>query len=221
MAPKRQRLSSLRGSVQRRGPRKTACHVLSRSLHMQDMNPETVSDARLLVASDEDAAAFRALYDRYAERIRGYHLRRCGDKEAALDLTAETFAQAWYARRSFRDEAGGSVGPWLYGIARNVLLQSVRRERLEDRARQRLGMLENVDDRSSAPNESWLNGVDELLDQLPADQRRALELRVLEDLAYEGVATRLSITPENARMRVHRALSALRRDHVLTTGEQQ
>ena len=184
------------------------------------MNHLKASDAKLLAASDEDAAAFRALYDRYAERIRGYHLRRCHDEEAALDLTSETFAQAWYARNAFRDEMGGTLGPWLYGIARNVLLQSVRRARLEDGARQRLGMLEHSDLPPMAPQESWLNGLDELLDELPDDQRRALELRVVEDLSYAGVASRLSITPENARMRVHRALTVLRRrDHSLMTGE--
>ena len=185
------------------------------------MNLEKASDAKLLVASDKDAAAFRALYDRYAEQITSYHLRRCREEQAALDLTAETFAQAWCGRRSFRDEVGGSAAPWLYGIARNVLLQSVRRQRLEDGARQRLGMLEHADPSPVAPEPSWLDGVDELLDELPADQRSALELRVLEDLPYERVASRLSITPENARTRVHRALTALRRNHSLMTGEQR
>ena len=89
-----------------------------------------------------------------------------------------------------------------------MLVQSVRRERLEDGARQRLGMLEHADGSVAVPEQNWLNGIDELLDDLPGDQRRALELRVLEDLTYAGVASRLSITPENARMRVHRALSA-------------
>jgi RNA polymerase sigma factor (sigma-70 family) len=183
------------------------------------MNLKKASDAKLLVASDKDAAAFRALYNRYADRLTSYHLRRCRDEQAALDLTAETFAQAWCARRGFRDEAGGSAGPWLYGIARNVLLQSVRRQRMEDGARQRLGMLEPAHPSAVAPEQSWLDGIDELLDELPADQRSALELRVLEDLPYEGVASRLSITPENARTRVHRALTALRRNHSLMTGD--
>ena len=197
------------------------CHVFDRPLHVVDMNHEKASDAKLLVASDKDAAAFRTLYNRYAERIMSYHMRRCRDEQVALDLTAETFAQAWCVRRAFRDVAGGTTGPWLYGIARNVLLQSVRRQRLEDGARQRLGMLEHADASAVAPDQSWLDGIDELLDELPADQRSALELRVLEDLPYEGVAARLSITPQNARTRVHRALSTLRRDHSLTTGEQR
>jgi RNA polymerase sigma-70 factor, ECF subfamily len=177
------------------------------------------SDAQLLAASVNDAGAFRVLYDRYAQRIHPYHVRRCHDEEAALDLVAESFAQAWCVRRAFRDEAGGSAAPWLYGIARNVLLQSVRRERLEDSARQRLGALEHADRPRVAPEESWLEGVDELLDTLPAEQRRVLELRVVEDMPYAQIATHLAITPENARTRVHRALKALRDRHVTMTGD--
>src|SRR3954465_12928389 len=91
----------------------------------------TTSDAALLAAADPDA--FRELYDRYAERVFGYFVRRTGDHDPSLDLTAEAFAQAWIMRRRFRDEAAGSAAPWLFGIARNVLLMSVRRGRLERR----------------------------------------------------------------------------------------
>src|SRR3954452_11999642 len=100
------------------------------------------SDAELLRAARRDPAAFRELYDRYAERIHGFHLRRTSDVDAAHDLTAETLDQAWLARARFRDEAGGSGGPWLFAIARHVLSTSVRRGRLERSACQRLGLLE-------------------------------------------------------------------------------
>jgi RNA polymerase sigma factor (sigma-70 family) len=177
------------------------------------------SDAELLMAFADDAGAFRVLYDRYADQLRRYHLRRCRDQEAAFDLVAETFAEAWCVRRAFRDEADGSAAPWLYGIARNVLRQSVRREHLEDNARQRLGVLEHPGRSDVTPEESWLDGVDELLDVLPSEQRRAVELRVFDDMTYDRVASRLAITPENARMRVHRALKALRDRHLRMTGE--
>src|SRR6478672_378509 len=88
------------------------------------------TDAELIHAARTDAGAFRELYDRYAGRVHGYHLRRTRDLHAAHDLTAETFAQAWLARRRFRDRAGGSAGPWLFGIARNLVSQSVRRRRI-------------------------------------------------------------------------------------------
>jgi len=62
------------------------------------------SDAWLLERSAHDAAAFRELYERYAERLHGYMLRRTRSAEAARDLTAETFACAWEGRARFRDE---------------------------------------------------------------------------------------------------------------------
>jgi Sigma-70 region 2 len=63
-----------------------------------------------------DASVFRELYDRYAERIHRLHLARCRDRDAALDLTAETFAQARLSLDRFRDFADGSAAPWLYAI---------------------------------------------------------------------------------------------------------
>jgi len=167
------------------------------------------SDAALLLEARTDPGAFRALYERHAERVHRYHLRRTRDEEAAFDLTAETFAQAWLVRARFRDEADGSAGPWLFGIARNVLLMSVRRHALEQRARDRLGLLTP---RSLAPDpdETWLDGLDEALDELPESQREAIRLRVVDDLAYEDVALALDTTPQAARVRVHRALTSLR-----------
>jgi RNA polymerase sigma-70 factor, ECF subfamily len=63
---------------------------------------------------------------------------------------------------------------------------------------------------SPEPAESWLDGLHEALAELPEGQRQAIELRVVEDLDYDGVAKRLDTTPAAARVRVHRGLSALR-----------
>src|SRR4051794_23097962 len=103
------------------------------------------TDAALLVASRADAGAFQSLYERHAARIHAQHLRQTRNADAAHDLTAETFAQAWLVRTRFRDEAGGSALPWLLGIARNVILQSVRRRELEQRACERLGLRDRLD----------------------------------------------------------------------------
>ena len=171
-----------------------------------------MTDAELIERARSDPAAFRTLYDRYAGRIHRYHLRRTRHEEAALDLTAETFAQAWVARLRFLDAAGGSAGPWLYGIARHVLLVSVRRGRLERRACERLGVMEALGrpPAGAEPQERWLDGLDEALAELPAAQREALLLRVVADLGYDEIADHLSTTEEAARARVSRGLSTLR-----------
>jgi RNA polymerase sigma factor (sigma-70 family) len=173
---------------------------------------ELRTDAQLIRAARTDAGAFRELYDRYADQVYGYHLRRTRDPHAAHDLTAETFAQAWLARRRFRDRAGGSAGPWLFGIARNLLAQSVRRRRIELKACERIGLLERLDEprATSEPDEVWLDGLDEAMAELPASERAAVELRVVDGLPYDAVAADLSTSEGAARVRVARGLGRLR-----------
>jgi RNA polymerase sigma-70 factor (ECF subfamily) len=170
------------------------------------------TDAQLMAAAQHDALAFHALYLRHARRVHAAHLRQTRDDDAAHDLTAETFARAWMARASFRDEAAGSALPWVLGIARNVLLSSVRRQQLEQRACERLGIRERLDGAPAAvpPSDAWLTDVEEAFGELPEGQQEAVRLRVLEDRDYAGVAAALGTTEQTARVRVHRALRALR-----------
>ena len=174
------------------------------------------TDAELLERSSHDPGAFRELYERYAERIHAFHRSRTGEPDAALDLTAETFAQAWENRRSFADQRGGSCGSWLFGIARNLLLRSVRDGRLAREASRRLHL--NLRDTQVVPGPEWTDGLDatleaalvSALDGLPPAQYQAVTRRVLGDESYDGIARELDCTPGAARVRVSRGLSALR-----------
>ena len=170
------------------------------------------TDAELIERARDDPTAFRALYDRYAAPVHGYHLRRSRDPHAAQDLTAETFAQAWLSRARFRDEAGGPAGPWLFGIARNVLMASVRARRLERGACERLGILNEIDRPpvEPQPDESWLEGLDEAMADLPGDQRDAIRMRVVDEMTYPDAAARLATSPDVVRARVSRGLRTLR-----------
>ncbi|MCU1409147.1 MAG: polymerase, sigma-24 subunit, subfamily [Microbacteriaceae bacterium] len=173
------------------------------------------TDAELLAAAGKDASAFRELYDRYCERIHRFQLGRTRNRDAALDLTAETFAQVWLSRDRFRDLADGSAAPWLYAIARHVLIASVRKGRLEEQARTQLGLI-----RSEAPAEPsslWVEGLDEAFADLPPELRQAIELRIVEDLPYAEVAAAIGTTSGAARVRVHRGLNALRERLLQTT----
>lgn len=176
-------------------------------------NHASNSDADLVFRSRHDATAFAELYRRHAAAIFRYHCRCTHDDDAAHDLTAETFAQAWLARTRFRDEVDGSAAPWLYGIARNVVLMSVRRRRIERAGLERLGMLGDpaaVSGVEHQPDDSWLAELEAALDELPPTQREAVQLRFSDDLAYEQMAQALETSPQAARVRVHRALTTLR-----------
>jgi RNA polymerase sigma factor (sigma-70 family) len=174
------------------------------------------TDAELLEAARTDPQAFREFYDRYALWVRAWFTRETSSETAALDLTAETFAQAWRGVRRFRDLADGSGAPWLFGIARNLLRQYHKHNRIETAARERLGLplafadseeYERVDDREAAS--SLAPRLQVAMGALPADQRRALQLRVVQQLSYEEVAGRLGCSRNAARLRVSRAIRTL------------
>jgi RNA polymerase sigma-70 factor (ECF subfamily) len=69
----------------------------------------------------QDAEAFAALYEREAETVLLFVTRRTLDAEVALDITAETFAQAFTGRRSFRGTTEPEERAWLFTIARRQI----------------------------------------------------------------------------------------------------
>jgi DNA-directed RNA polymerase specialized sigma24 family protein len=75
------------------------------------------SDAQCAARSLREPKAFEPVFDRHYGGVHRYLHRRAG-RELADELAAETFAVAFERRSSCR--SGGSVLPWLYGIATNL-----------------------------------------------------------------------------------------------------
>ena len=176
-----------------------------------------MTDAELLVASCHDPAAFRELYDRWAERLLAYFYRRVFDPEVAADLLAETFAVAFERRHRFRD-MGRPGSAWLFGIAQKKLAHWVRHRAAEQRAVRRLGIVvPALDDESIARIEALADvaahreALTEALGRMTDLERDAVRLRVLEELDYRTIAARLGCTEGTARGRVHRGLTRLAR----------
>src|SRR5215212_3820228 len=169
------------------------------------------TDEELLARAGADVEAFAALYRRHSRLLLGYCVRRLEDPELAADTVAEVFAVA--LRAALRGERPESVARWLYGIARNKAADAQRRGRAEDRARRRLGIgrIELSDE--GAERVLALSDVEILrveLDRLPADERDAVEARMLDDRPYVEIAAAAGVTPAAARQRVSRGLARLR-----------
>jgi RNA polymerase sigma factor (sigma-70 family) len=166
--------------------------------------------------SAQEPEAFAGFYDAHAQALLAYLARRVYDAEIALDLTAETFAQAYASRHRFRGTTDRAAAAWLYRIAKRQLARYFRKGRAEKRALGRLGVrLPDLDEEQTARIEELaeiegLRGVvREELARLSSAQRAALELRVVEQLPYPQVATRLNISEQTARARVSRGLRRL------------
>lgn len=175
----------------------------------------TKSDAQLIREARDDPEAFAQLYRRHAGAIHAWLAARTPPR-IAVELTAETFAQAAVSLPRFRDRAGGSAAPWLYGIAKNLLRRYVEKERIETRARERLGVetptddeLDRVEERTFA--EQVRPRLALALAALPAAQRDAVRMHVVDELPYAKVARRLGCSELAARLRVMRGLNTLAR----------
>ncbi|HEX4733327.1 MAG TPA: RNA polymerase sigma factor [Thermoleophilaceae bacterium] len=173
-------------------------------------------DAALLAAVAREPEAFATFYDRYADSVFAFLLTRTRRRDLAADLTAETFAAALASAARYRGTAP-TAAPWLFGIARNKMLDSFRRRRVEDAARRRLGMEPLVlsdDDLAElearldlAQHEEWLR---EALASLPDEQRAALLARVVDEREYGEIAAEVACSPAVIRQRVSRGLATLR-----------
>lgn len=168
-----------------------------------------------MVLSREDPDAFGRFYERHAEDLLRYFARRTLDPEAAAELTAETFAEAFASRHRFRERGGGGA-PWLYGIAKHELSRFFRSGAVEARARQRLGLPEReVSDEDYERIEELIDfervgrAIGQALSVLSAEQREAMTLRVIEQRPYVEVAQMLACSEQTARARVSRGLKRL------------
>jgi len=160
-----------------------------------------------LIGRDPDA--FEVFYREHVAAVGRFVARRVDDPHLAADLTADIFLAAIDAAHSYRPDRGSPLG-WLYGIARNVLADRVRRRAREHRAVQRAGgrrpleadAIARLEERIDA--ERAVREVLHVLDALPDRDRRLFELVALDGLTIADAAAVLGVRPGTARVRLHR-----------------
>jgi len=74
----------------------------------------------------EAVQSVRALHDVYGGPLYVFAYRRLGDKQAAEEVVQDTLVRAWRSAASY-DAARGPVAAWLFGIARNLVIDHLRR----------------------------------------------------------------------------------------------
>ena len=173
------------------------------------------SDVDLLRGTRQDADLFGQFFDRYYGEVSQFFWLRSADAEVAADLTAETFAAALEGLERF-DAARGTAAGWLFGIADKQLRQWLRRGRVDRRSRDRLRLDPIPFEEGGYERVEALRDIGRLVEPLaaalaalPQPVRRAVELRVLDQLEYAAVANRLACTEGAARVRVSRGLKRL------------
>jgi RNA polymerase sigma-70 factor (ECF subfamily) len=178
--------------------------------------PDRRDDLALLEGvRGHDQAAFRALFDRYAARVLAFVRSRVGDALLAEELVTDVFFEVWRSAERFRGES--RVSSWIFGIAHFKCLVARRERRAAKRSRveatdqaelQRVA--DPIDAEAQLDARAELARVRAVLAGMPEQQRRIVELALLEGLSHEEIGRRLGIDPENVRARVFRARARLR-----------
>jgi RNA polymerase sigma-70 factor (ECF subfamily) len=162
-------------------------------------------------AKEYDPGAFGQLFDLYFERLRRYVYYRTGDLDMAEEIASEVFSKALSGIHRF-DDRGGTLGPWLYGIAKNL----IARHR-EAQAKAQLVGLEGaagVPGGSSPEKVAMRNETCEdlyrAISMLSDDYKDVVILRFIEGYDVKTVSQLMNKSPGTVRVLQHRAFGALR-----------
>lgn len=162
-------------------------------------------------AGDHDA--FGELFDAYARSVYNHAFRLTGDWAQAEDIVSLTFLDAWRLRGKV-DEEGGSLRPWLLGIATNVTRNARRAARRHTAALSRLPRDEVERDfadevAARLDDTAELALVRTALATLRRAEREVLALCVWSGLDYRAAAEALGVPVGTVRSRLSRARAKL------------
>jgi RNA polymerase sigma-70 factor, ECF subfamily len=167
------------------------------------------SDAELLArVAEGDREAFELLYRRYVRPLFGLALRRLGDRGHAEDAVQEAFAAIWRSASTYRPERG-AAGGWLYTVARNAIVDRLRRNGLAPDAE-----LPELVSREPGPSEkaedsyvSWR--VHRALEELQPREREVIELAYWSGMSQSEVADYLGLPLGTVKTRTRSGLARL------------
>jgi RNA polymerase sigma-70 factor (ECF subfamily) len=171
----------------------------------------------------DDPGAFDQFVETYGDRIYGFGMRVCGEREDARDVAQDTLLQAFRSIKSVREP--GALRSWLYRVASNACLMKRRKGKHEPQRELSLDELmpSRPDDaRLEIPDVSALPdlalersrvrvAVREAIEELPPHYRIVLVLRDMEQLSTREVAEALDLPETTVKMRLHRARLMVRR----------
>ncbi len=162
----------------------------------------------LVKKGDLDRASI--LFDRYHIKMYNYFLRMNYNKDISQDLTQNTFHRLLKYRKSFNDGLG--FKSWIYRIARNVFLDSIKENQVQ---------FEKIEHQISESNfteneqnkKAELEALDMALQELTNEQREIISMSRFQDIKYQEIAEILEISVPSVKVKMHRAMKKLRENY--------
>jgi RNA polymerase sigma-70 factor (ECF subfamily) len=166
-----------------------------------------------LVAKGE-ARAFETIYERHCGAAFSLAYRMCGSRAQAEDVAQEAFLSIWRAGGRY-DRARGSVRTWVLGIVHNRAIDALRRTVVHERRR---ASDEGIEERFEARERTEIEAarreeaetIRDMLDALPAEQSRVIELAYFGGFTHSEIAEMLGAPIGTVKGRMRLGLEKLR-----------
>lgn len=166
------------------------------------------SDEELMALYQQgEYGAFEELYSRHSGRVYGYFKSRVSSPGEAEDLLQHTFLKFHQGRASYNGVL--PFLPWLFSIARNILIDHLRKHRpVTIEAEKLVALAEKATaEGTSEPTVTW----DAVMKLLPEDQRKLIQLRFEEGMSFDDIAKLSGVNETSARKRMSRTIQGLRK----------
>lgn len=168
------------------------------------------SDSCLVeLAASGDQQAFEYLFTRYRDALMRLFEQRLGDKDMASDLLQETFIKVYLHIENYSKSF--TFGQWIYTIARNTLIDHLRR-RSDDISideRFRIPMATTPSPEESVIISQSRSHFYAALEELSNEYRQVIEMRFLDEYSYEEIAEKLGRPINTIKTQIRRAKAAV------------
>ena len=153
---------------------------------------------------------FKILFDLYFDDIRSYLYYRCGDTSVSTDLAQDTFMKIWEKQMDVQPEKDTGL---LYKIAGDLFVSNYRRGRIWKYTPQEI----QFEQQGTTPEDELQykelqESYEKALMKLPENQRIVFLMSRTEELSYQEIATRLSLSVKAVEKRMSGALTRLRKE---------
>ena len=194
------------------GPRPPLKRVLRRgtSKSVTEPKPETDYTALMIAVRDQqDRAAFAALFQHFAPRVKGFLMKSGSDAALAEDCAQDVMATLWNKAAQF-DPARASVATWVFTIARNRRIDIARRARRPEPEVLDWGPEAEPDQAEIYEAGQETARLVAALADLPEKQRALIERAFYGDLSHSDIASETGLPLGTIKSRIRLALERLR-----------
>jgi len=157
----------------------------------------------------QDQQAFAALFRHFAPRVKGFLMKSGARPDVAEEVAQDVMATLWRKAALF-DAARASVSTWIFTIARNRLIDRIRKERRPEPEDLGWGPEPEPDQEEALGLAQDTERLGEALAALPEKQRRLIERAYFGDLSHSEIAAETGLPLGTIKSRIRLALDRLR-----------